>query len=499
MSRLWIIPILLLCIIVPVSAIDAWTYTGNVWTACTDQPNAFKIGDGDLGSMWNSNGGCSDSHVTGAMPAYYSMLRIHQGVIGGDDYWLINGQCIQGVSSSWVNISQSGTGSVAISAYTGAGCAVADSYRLIYEVQYLNGTPPPLAVDFIGTPTSGNVPLTVSFGDTSTNLLGSETWNWSVSPAPGVSIATPAARNTSMTFATVGNYTIVHGGANAYYSDIENKTDYIWVYNSNATLTTAFVPVDIGTGNVVYNAAINLQDVENASWSNTSDTVGGWAYITTLYGHHINAYSSASGYVDADLLGSLAASGVPYAINMIPTGITNTTAGNLTLYVTARDAASHAPINKPGITVNFPTGGSQLKYGNSEGTASFTVPNKTSLSINVEEPSYKGITTSYYTGTYVGGGSASISLTVDLWKVGVTPTPNGTATPVVTVCDGTGCHVVTPTPATTILPGCELGENTASCRSAHNDYNMSWLASNAQFLIMLCFIMTALYIVGWKP
>jgi hypothetical protein len=254
------------------------------------------------------------------------------------------------------------------------------------------------------------------------------------------------------------------------------------------------------TGNVVYNAAIQLHDIENNSWRNTSDTNGGWAYITTLVGHHINAYAQAAGYQDADRLNDLAASGVPYPINMAPTGIINNTPGNITLYVSVKNILTNAPIKKAGVTIFGVAGGEQLKYTGDNGVTSFIVPNKTLLSISVSDPAYQGASKGYTTGSEVGGGSTSETVSFLLYPIGVTPTqPNATPTPTITVCDQNGCHVVTPSPTSTILPGCEPpNENSAACASAHNDYNMNMLSGYAEMLIMLCIFVTVMYLLGIK-
>ena len=168
---------------------------------------------------------------------------------------------------------------------------------------YYNSTvylPPPVC-NFTATPLSGTVPLTVSFTDTTTNVTGSDTWNWSVSPAPGVSITTPAAQNTQMTFATVGNYTITHGVSNTAGSSIATKTDYIYVYNSTAVTTLHVTAINALNAYPIHGAQVNLYDVENTSWSNTT-TSDGTGTITALSTHTINAYANAAGFLDNDKL-----------------------------------------------------------------------------------------------------------------------------------------------------------------------------------------------------
>lgn len=82
-------------------------------------------------------------------------------------------------------------------------------------------TNPPVAA-FSGTPTSGDVPLTVVFTDASTNNPTS--WSWTFGDG-----GTSTAQNPSHTYTTAGTYTVVLTATNAYGSDSETKTGYITV------------------------------------------------------------------------------------------------------------------------------------------------------------------------------------------------------------------------------------------------------------------------------
>ncbi|TFH65051.1 MAG: PKD domain-containing protein [Candidatus Zixiibacteriota bacterium] len=80
-------------------------------------------------------------------------------------------------------------------------------------------TNPPVAA-FSGTPTSGNVPLTVAFTDASTNTPTS--WAWTFGDG-----GTSTLQNPSHTYTAEGTYTVVLTATNAYGSDSETKTGYI--------------------------------------------------------------------------------------------------------------------------------------------------------------------------------------------------------------------------------------------------------------------------------
>lgn len=80
-------------------------------------------------------------------------------------------------------------------------------------------TNPPVAA-FSGTPTSGNIPLTVVFTDASTNNPTS--WSWDFGDG-----GTSTAQNPSHTYTVAGSYTVTLTATNAYGSDSEVKTGYI--------------------------------------------------------------------------------------------------------------------------------------------------------------------------------------------------------------------------------------------------------------------------------
>ncbi|MDG6257096.1 MAG: PKD domain-containing protein [Methanomicrobiaceae archaeon] len=81
-------------------------------------------------------------------------------------------------------------------------------------------TPP--GAGFSASPTSGKVPLEVTFADTSTNAPTS--WAWTFGDG-----ATSTAQHPVHTYATAGSYTVTLTAANADGSDAEIKTDYITV------------------------------------------------------------------------------------------------------------------------------------------------------------------------------------------------------------------------------------------------------------------------------
>jgi PKD repeat protein len=83
------------------------------------------------------------------------------------------------------------------------------------------GTDPPVA-DFVGDPTSGTAPLTVSFTDLSINSPTS--WSWDFGD-----MGTSTEQNPTYTYTAVGTYTVSLTASNAFGTDTETKVDYIAV------------------------------------------------------------------------------------------------------------------------------------------------------------------------------------------------------------------------------------------------------------------------------
>ncbi len=85
-----------------------------------------------------------------------------------------------------------------------------------------NATPQPPVTDFVGTPTSGYVPLAVLFTDTST---GSPTsWSWNFGDG-----GTSTVQNPSHDYTSIGTYTVSMTATNAQGSDSTVKSGYITV------------------------------------------------------------------------------------------------------------------------------------------------------------------------------------------------------------------------------------------------------------------------------
>jgi len=105
------------------------------------------------------------------------------------------------------------------------------------KTNYINVDPcvAPVA-DFVGSPTSGDYPLTVNFTDQST---GASSWDWTFGDG-----GTSTAQNPSHTYTADGVYTVSLTATNACGNDTETKTGYITV--TIPTIPYATLPYSTG-------------------------------------------------------------------------------------------------------------------------------------------------------------------------------------------------------------------------------------------------------------
>jgi len=111
------------------------------------------------------------------------------------------------------------------------------------KVDYITVTSPGQApaADFIGSPTSGPVPLTVGFTDQSTNSPTSWDWDFGDTGASG-------AQNPSHEYTAVDSYTVSLTATNSYGQDTETKVDYITVTSGGGgDYYPSTYTIDVGT------------------------------------------------------------------------------------------------------------------------------------------------------------------------------------------------------------------------------------------------------------
>jgi len=115
----------------------------------------------------------------------------------------------------------------------------------LVRTNYITVTTPPCnppVADFVGSPTSGDYPLTVNFTDLSTNSPTS--WSWNFGDA-----GTSTAQNPSHTYTSAGTYTVTLTATNSCGSDGETKTNYITVTEPSGWAVITYDDFENGMGN----------------------------------------------------------------------------------------------------------------------------------------------------------------------------------------------------------------------------------------------------------
>lgn len=348
--------------------------------------------------------------------------------------------------------------------------------------------------DFVGSPLIATAPKIISLIDNSTGPA--TTWNWSGSGPGDLFFSSLTTQNTTVYLMTAGNYTISHGAENALGSDIETKTDYIYIYDDNSTSSTGCLAVNGATGIRIAGAQVDMYDIENTSWTNTTTTEG-LGLITTMKGHTIDCYGSAVGFDPGDLLAQPEKHLGFYTLNLWPSvGYKNVSAGYVTLYITVTDISTGNPI--AGATVS----GGGKNYGvllnssafslttNEQGMASVPVPNGTFIYMTAYKSGYSTQTAAVDTGTG-SGGDAKVTYWFKMSKATTGPTA------AITTLPGGGYPTTSPTvdPAGTPDPS---GKGGGGYSTAKGQQMMDYLAQNGMDLVQLCFIVTILALVGVK-
>jgi PKD repeat protein len=124
------------------------------------------------------------------------------------------------------------------------------------KTNYITVTCTPPVAGFSGSPTSGNVPLTVNFTNSSTGAT-SYSWNFGDSQ-------TSTATNPSHTYTSTGTFTVTLTATNSCGSDQEVKTNYITV---TCTPPVAGFTGSPTSGNAPLTVSFTDQSTGASSWS----------------------------------------------------------------------------------------------------------------------------------------------------------------------------------------------------------------------------------------
>lgn len=482
MKRILLLCIALLCI-VPLSSAFVWNISGGSgWSVSAYPENAGNMGDGNTASSWYNAGSGTFSELTWSPSNYYSKARVLTAG-GSDEYWDINGACTLIHTATWENLSVSPGDAITMRFYAADSLCITDNpWGRISEIQWENGTAPPPNADFVGVPLNGTAPLTVQFTDTSTDVWGNVSYNWTISPSISGNIGNSGLnRNQTTYFVNAGLYTVSHGIETASGSDIETKTAYINVTNASDLITAYVSAIDQTNGYRVLGADISILDVENASWSNSTADPDGIHQTSTRLGNHLNAYASAYGYTSGENLGiSNIFNGVDYAVYLVNENDYNASAGNVTLNIRVEDGDTLQPIAGAGVSATTGGGPGFSLMTDSMGLVNIIVANQTTYNIRAIKTNYIPGTKNINTGNAPGPG-AVVPVTILLYKSSVTTAP--------TVTTGTGGGTVAPTQ--TYYKYCDPSQpdyNEDACRTSENTGMMDQLREAGPSIIGLCIV-----------
>ena len=266
-------------------------------------PNGYTC-DGER--WWGSNYGTNTANAAGAVDILGPTILPTADIAGSGGYRTgdyepffngtscatpyVAGVCalIKSANPTWTNVQIRtqlvNTAIDIVNVESAAGWDRRAGYGMVDAAAAVGGGGPvaPVAA-FTGSPTSGTVPLTVTFTDQSS---GSPTsWSWSFGDG-----GTSTAQNPVYTYNSTGTYTVSLTATNAVGSDGETKTGYITVNACNA-------PVAAFVGSPTTGAApltVTFTDQSTNSPTSWSWTFGDGGISTAQSPSH--AYSTAGTY-----------------------------------------------------------------------------------------------------------------------------------------------------------------------------------------------------------
>jgi len=230
-------------------------------------------------------------------------------------------------------------------------------------------------------------------------------------------------------------------------------------------------------------ADVDVLDVENASWTNTTADADGWIIIDTLPYHTVNVYAhypTAGIYLPNEILGLETGyyGGHNWVLVLYP--YVTTPSGLVTLYINTRNYDTKAVLTGVNLQIkNLVTGAITGESTGSTDSVSTVVTNATNYQITGSKSGYLSKTININSGE---GPSKIVILELSKATVTVVPTstiPSGGVTP-----------VITQDPNDPSLHG---GDTSLKAQEM-----MNWLAMNGMDLVQLCFLVTVLALLGVK-
>jgi len=230
-------------------------------------------------------------------------------------------------------------------------------------------------------------------------------------------------------------------------------------------------------------ADVDVRDVENASWTNTTADADGWITIDTLPYHTVNVYAhypTAGIYLPNEILGLETGyyGGHNWVLVLYP--YVTTPSGFVTLYINTRNYDTKAVLTGVNLQIkNLVTGAITGGSTGSTDSVSTVVTNATNYQITGSKSGYLSKTININSGE-----ASSKTVVVELSKATVTTIPTATPGP-----GGTTPVYVDPND-----PSLHGGDTSLKAGEM-----MTWLAMHGMDLVQLCFLVTIFALLGVKP
>jgi PKD repeat protein len=304
-------------------------------------PALVTIGDAGSGTQnnitgiltWYAGGGGGGSNSTGTC---YGGAGTSTNGGGG------SGTCADGYSgTNGISNKGGGGGGTGSSGY--AGGTGGSGIVIIRFVQ-------PIIANFTSNVTSGNIPLSVQFNDTSIGSPSSS-WQWTFGDT-----GTSTTQNASHVYSTVGNYSVVLVATNVGGSNTSTKVYYI---NTSGGIPYAEFTANVTTG--VNPLVVQFTDTTNASatawnWTFGDGVAGGGNYSNSQ--NPVKTFSGVGRYnvsLNASSSSGFNRTNKSYYINVTaalvnPTAYLNITPSPNLMYVTLNGTSQ---LNARNITAKF--------------------------------------------------------------------------------------------------------------------------------------------------
>jgi hypothetical protein len=206
-------------------------------------------------------------------------------------------------------------------------------------------------------------------------------------------------------FATSSHYTGpwasgVFTGSN---NRILNGTFGVFTGSLGGSVPTGFIRTTVHTtdgltGSQIIGTNINLHDVENSSWTNSTPDADGELIIDVLEGHTLDIYGSYPGVYTASAEYG-ATPGGDYYLPLYPP-VPTAPENFVNLFVYMREAGNLLAISDVDVSFRYPSGTTVYSKSDSSGTAMQIVPNQTVIIIGATKTGWNGQSVSTTTGNF---------------------------------------------------------------------------------------------------